>query len=92
VRQSTIYKHSVAGGEVGYAHLLGAEIKRRRVQLGLSQRALGEPLSRSFVSLVEHGRLTPSLPSLVMMATRLGTSAAGILTSVESQLEDRLAG
>jgi transcriptional regulator with XRE-family HTH domain len=49
-------------------------------------------LSRSFVSLVEHGRLTPSLPSLVMMAARLGTSAAGILASVESQLEDRPAG
>ena len=89
MRESTISKHARAGSDTVFAHLLGVEIKRRRIARGLSQSAMGEPLSRSFVSLVEHGRLTPSLPSLLIIATRLGTSAAGILASVESQLEDR---
>ena len=91
MRASTIAKHHAAGRDTVFAHLLGAEIKRLRIERGLSQGALGEPLSRAFVSLVEHGRLTPSLPSLLIIASRLGTSAAGILASVESQLEDRLA-
>jgi transcriptional regulator with XRE-family HTH domain len=46
------------------------------------------PLSRAFLSLVEHGRLTPSLPSLLILARRLDTSASDILRSVESELED----
>ena len=62
--------------------------RRRRLALGLSQQHLGDPFTRSFVSLVETGRLTPSLPSLRIIASTLGTSAAGILASVEAQLED----
>jgi hypothetical protein len=39
------------------------------------------------MSSVESGRLTPSLPSLLMIAKRLDSSGAAILASVESQLE-----
>jgi transcriptional regulator with XRE-family HTH domain len=69
---------------------LGAEIRRRRVALGLSQATVGRPLSRAFMSSVESGRLTPSLPSLLMIAERLNMSAAAILASVEAQLEDQI--
>ena len=88
MRESTISKHRNSGDRSPFALALGAEIRRRRLELGLSQQHLGGPLTRSFVSLVEHGRLTPSLPSLRIIASTLGTSAAGILASVEAQLED----
>jgi transcriptional regulator with XRE-family HTH domain len=67
---------------------LGRVIRRRRLALGLSQANAAMPLSRAFLSLVEHGRLTPSLPSLLILARRLDTSASDILRSVESELED----
>ena len=88
MRESTISKHRSSGDGSAFALALGAEIRRRRLELGLSKQHLGDPLTRSFVSLVEHGRLTPSLPSLRIIASTLGTSAAGILASVEAQLED----
>ena len=55
--------------------------------LGLSQSDVGEPLSRAFLSSVESGRVVPSLPSLLMIARRLNTSAAAILAAVDRQLE-----
>lgn len=39
------------------------------------------------MSSLERGRLTPSLPSLLMIAKRLDSSGAAILASVEAQLE-----
>ena len=90
MRLSTIAKQSVAGGGSEFSRALGAEIRRRRVALGLSQASVGHPLSRAFMSSVERGRLTPSLPSLLMIAERLNMSAGGILASVEGQLEGRV--
>lgn len=87
VRVSTIAKHHGAGSGSPFAKALGLEIKRRRIALGLSQASVGQPLSRAFMSSVESGRLTPSLPSLLMIARRLDSSGAAILASVESQLE-----
>ena len=60
MRESTISKHRSSGDGSAFALALGAEIRRRRLELGLSQQHLGDPFTRSFVSLVEHGRLTPS--------------------------------
>lgn len=88
MRVSTIAKHTTAGGGSAFARLLGNEIRRRRVALGLSQAEAGWPLGRAFLSSVESGRLTPSLPSLVIIARRLHSSAAAILAAVECQLED----
>ena len=87
-RLSTISKHTEAGSGTPFARLLGSEIKRRRVALQLSQTEVGRPLSRAFLSSIENGRMTPSLPSLVIIAKRLNSSAAAILATVESQLED----
>lgn len=87
VRMSTIAKHSGAGGGTLFARALGAEVRRLRLALGLSQAAVGKPLSRAFLSAVEAGRVLPSIPSLVMIAQRLNTTAAAILASVERHLE-----
>ena len=62
---------------------LGAEIRRRRVATGLSQRALGEPLTRAYVSAVELGRVCPSLPSLVLFARRLGVPVSQLLATLD---------
>ncbi len=88
MRMSTITKHALAGGGTPFAGLLGQEIRRRRLALRLSQTEAGHPLGRAFLSSVENGHLTPSLPSLVIIARRLNSSAAAILAAVEAQLED----
>lgn len=88
VRLSTIAKHSTCGDGSSFALALGRVLRRRRLALGLSQANAAKPLSRAFLSLVEHGRLTPSLPSLLILARRLDTSASVILRSVEAELED----
>lgn len=55
--------------------------------MGLSQAKAGHPLSRASISLMESGRITPSLPALIMIARRLNSSGSAILAAVESQLE-----
>jgi transcriptional regulator with XRE-family HTH domain len=82
MRKSTIAKHQAFGPDSELARLLGAEIRRRRVALGMSQHQLAGPLSRAFVSLIEHGRVVPSLPSLVLLAHRLRTSPAALMIAV----------
>lgn len=82
MRSSTIAKHRAFGPDSEFACLLGAEIRRRRVALGLSQVKLADPLSKAFVSLIEHGRVVPSLPSLGLIADRLQTSPAVLLLAV----------
>lgn len=88
MRVSTIAKHSDAGSGTVFARILGREIRRRRIELGLSQASVGRPLSRAYISSVEAGRLTPSLPSLLLIARRLNSSAAAILSVVEMTLEE----
>jgi transcriptional regulator with XRE-family HTH domain len=62
---------------------LGAEIRRRRVATGLSQHALGTPMTRAYVSAVELGRVCPSLPSLVLFARRLGVPVSQLLMTLD---------
>ncbi len=82
MRSSTIAKHQAFGPDTEFARMLGAEIRRRRTALGMSQVQLADPLSKAFVSLIEHGRVVPSLPSLGLIADRLQTSPALLLLSV----------
>jgi len=65
---------------------LGLEIRRRRLEAKLSQASMGIPLTRAFISQVEAGRTLPSLPALIVLAERLGTSADEILKSVNQTL------
>ena len=78
---STITKH-----RQNVSESLGAEIRRRRRALKLTQSELGWPLTRAFVSAVEHGRCLPSLAALALFAERLETSPAELLDPVKHQL------
>ena len=78
----------MAGTGTAFARALGSEIRRRRRELGLTQETAARPMGRAFLSLVERGRLTPSLASLLIIARRLDTSAADILRSVDATLEE----
>ena len=78
---STIAKHRLAA-----ALRLGAEIRRQRTAKGLTQTELGRPLTRAFVSSVEHGRCLPSLAALAHFADRLDVSPAELLDSVKQDL------
>jgi transcriptional regulator with XRE-family HTH domain len=64
------------------ARAIGAEIRRRRVALGLTQSQLGEPFTRSYVSALERGHCLPSLPALLTIAARLGAPAGELLATV----------
>jgi transcriptional regulator with XRE-family HTH domain len=78
----------MAGTGTAFAQALGREIRRRRRELGLTQESAASPMGRAFLSLVERGRLTPSLGSLLIIARQLDTSAADILRSVDASLEE----
>jgi len=89
MRLSTIYKYQAVGGGSPFAHALGATIRERRRRLGLSQAELGHPLSRAYVSRVEHGELSPSLGSLVLLSERLGIPAWELLKVVHNRVTTR---
>ncbi len=86
MRQSTIAKHLAVREPINLAARLGAEIRRRRVDSGLTQAELGTPLSRSFISAVEHGRVVPSLATLTLVAHRLGIGLGTLLDGVDDHL------
>lgn len=52
----------------------------------MTQTELGSPLTRAFVSAVEHGRCLPSLAALALFADRLGVSPAELLDPVKHEL------
>src|SRR5690242_21887730 len=67
--------------------LLGAEVKRRRSKLGISQEELGEraALHRTYVSDVEAGKRNLSLQSLERLARALDSSLSSVLDAIEIQ-------
>ncbi len=65
---------------------LGRELRRRRLAAHLSQLEMGLPLTRGYISQLESGKTLPSLPALIVLAQRLGTSADEILKSVNQTL------
>lgn len=62
---------------------LGLELRDRRRGSGLTQEALGAPLTKGFVSAVEHGRTVPSIPALRLMTDRLGVPLGEFFRSVD---------
>src|SRR5262249_10846399 len=68
----------------------GAEVKRRRIQLGISQEKLAEraSLHRTYVSDVEAGKRNPSLASIQRLSFALGASLGAIFASVEETILD----
>jgi tetratricopeptide (TPR) repeat protein len=59
---------------------LGEKVRRARRDRGLTQRALaGEDLSESFISMLEHDKVRPSLDSLRLLAGRLSVPLSHLL-------------
>ncbi len=58
---------------------MGRRIRARRRSLGLTQAELAAPLSKSYVSAVEHGRVLPSLRTLRLIASRLGVGVGELV-------------
>jgi len=65
----------------------GAEIRRRRIQLGISQEELAEraDLHRTYVTDAERGARNLSLESIRRLATALGASVGALFSSIENQ-------
>lgn len=83
MRMSSISKQRVCGPGSTYARALGAEVRRHRHERQMTQAELGAPLTRSFVSAVEHGRTIPSMAALVLLASRLDVEPADLLPRVK---------
>src|SRR5262249_29842692 len=67
----------------------GAEVRRRRNDLGWSQEDLADraDLHRTYVSDVEAGKRNPSLQSMQRLAVALGASIGTVFGSVEGMTE-----
>jgi transcriptional regulator with XRE-family HTH domain len=63
---------------------LGARIRTLRGERGLSARALAESagVSSGFLSQVEHGRVMPSVATLIKLATALGTRVGDLFDQI----------
>jgi transcriptional regulator with XRE-family HTH domain len=67
---------------------IGARIRTRRQELGLSQRELSEPgVSFAYVSRIEAGKRDPSVKALRKLAPKLGVSVHWLETGAASPAE-----
>lgn len=67
----------------GLAPIIGLRIRESRTDKNMSQKELvGERFSKSYISSIERGKITPSLKALEYIASRLGVSVAYLLTGV----------
>ena len=87
MRLSRIYQHLLSDNGP-QAATVGSRIREMRMRAGLTQAELGSPMTRSFVSAVEHGRALPSLPALLLMASRLGGPGGELLGPLEWTCRD----
>ena len=60
---------------------VGKRIRARRLELGLTQRSIGEPgSSYAYISRIESGERSPSIEALIAIAEKLETTALVLLT------------
>lgn len=72
------------------AAALGQRIRERRVERDLSQRQLaGAELSPSYISLLESGKRWPTLDALELIAAKLSTTSAALVSGQGSHPRDR---
>ena len=71
--------------KMGLKKMFGAEVKRRRTHLGISQEALAEraSLHRTYISDIEAGKRNPSLGSIQRLATALGAPISAVFCATE---------
>ncbi len=67
----------------------GRVLRRLRQERGMSQEALAHACDRhrTYISLLERGRNSPSLRTLFRLATALGTLPSSIIRHVEVEIE-----
>jgi tetratricopeptide (TPR) repeat protein len=84
IRLAAMTKQSAVSG-------LGARIRKRRLEVRLTQTELGEPeLHSSYISLIESGQRQPSPEALGFIADRLGTTVEELLSGRPPGLEVEL--
>ena len=67
---------------------LGGKLREARKTRGMTQRDLaGDTLSVSFISMLEHDKVRPSLATLRLLAVRLGLPLGGFLESISPVLQ-----
>lgn len=73
---------------MGLVEALGAVVKERRIQQGLSQERLAElaEVHVNFVSLIERGQQAMSVTSLESIANALDTKPSKLLVAAERRL------
>jgi tetratricopeptide (TPR) repeat protein len=70
----------------GLAPLVGLRIRTARTDKDMSQKELvGERFSKSYISSIERGKITPSLKALEYIAKRLDVSVSFLLTGIHSE-------
>jgi transcriptional regulator with XRE-family HTH domain len=86
MRKSSIHKHQRGGRGSALSVAIGRELRRRRVDAGLTQAALGTPFTRAYVSAVEQGLAMPSIPALALLTDRLETPLEVFFQGVNEQM------
>ena len=68
----------------------GKIIRRHRIEQRLSQEKLAElaNLDRTYISQIERGRKSPSIPTLISLAQALHVKAYLLINEVETELEN----
>jgi len=66
--------------------VLGEELRKARLKAGLSQESLADKsgLHRTYISLLERNKKSPTLETLFHICKALGISAAGLIKKVEA--------
>lgn len=67
---------------------LGRRLRAARRRRGLTQREVGSPLTKSYVSALERGSSLPSFGALLLLADRLGVDLADLLKGVNKSSTD----
>lgn len=64
---------------------LGAEVRRRRIELGLTQDVLGERagIHRNYIGMLERGERNATVLTLLRVAEGLGVPAASLLEAAQ---------
>jgi transcriptional regulator with XRE-family HTH domain len=67
--------------------VLGEEIRKARLRTGFSQESLAEKsgLHRTYISLLERNKKSPTLETLFHICQALGVSAANLIKKVEAE-------
>ena len=82
--------HPTVPGHADLRRQVGARIRQLRTDLGLTQSDLaGRYYDRKYVSAVELGRITPSLPALLQFSRALKVSVSRLLQGVDVPRERR---